>query len=97
LAGFLFLSVLAGCKPRDDEERYVITYYDRNHDGIVDFELHHLPHSADADWALSDTQFRGRYDLRLNWGIGLERKPVDMPVAKNVPIISGQPPVSPTE
>ena len=45
------------------EKRYVVAYYDRNHDGIVDFELHDIPGAADAAWALSDTKFRGRYDV----------------------------------
>jgi hypothetical protein len=43
---------------------YVVSYYDRNGDGIVDFELHHALNADDADWALSDTRFRGRYDFR---------------------------------
>jgi hypothetical protein len=76
---------------------YVITYYDRNHDGVVDFELHHLPGGADADWALSDTKFRGRYDLRIAWSFTLVREKVDMPVPKDVKITPGGPPVSETQ
>ena len=76
---------------------YVITYYDRNHDGVVDFELHHLPGGADADWALSDTKFRGRYNLRIAWSFTLVREKVDMPVPKDVEITRGKPAVSETE
>jgi len=44
------------------------------------FELHTLGRGhADADWALSDTKFRGRYDLRIHWGYVLEKKRVDIP------------------
>ena len=76
-------------------EHWVVTYYDRNHDGVVDFELHTLGSGhADADWALSDTKFRGRYDLRIHWGYVLEKKRVDIPVPRNVKITPGQPPVS---
>ena len=102
---FLLASLLAaglcGCASSskdtastDSDKRYVITYYDRNNDGKVDFELHRLPGVADADWALCDTQFRGRYDLRISWGHVLEKKPVDIPVATKVPITPGQPPIS---
>ena len=51
-----------------EREHWVVTYYDRDHDGRVDFELHQLPGTADSAWALSDTRFRGRYDLRIRYG-----------------------------
>jgi hypothetical protein len=78
----------------DLDKRYVTTYYDRNHDGIVDFELHRLPGGADTDWALSDTHFSGHYNLRIRWGYVLEKTKVNVPIPKNVPITSGEPPVS---
>ena len=81
----------------DLESKYVVSYYDRNRDGIVDFELHHLPGGADADWALSDTTFRGRFDLRISWGIVITREAVDLPVPKNVRITSDKPPVAETQ
>jgi len=90
-------ALLAACASHDTPpaERWVVTYYDRNHDGIVDFELHTLGSGhADADWALSDTKFRGRYDLRIHWGYVLEKRRVDIPVPKGVNITPGQPPVS---
>jgi hypothetical protein len=74
--------------------RYVTTYYDRNHDGVVDFELHTIPGGHDTNWALSDTHFQGRYDLQIRWGYVLGKKAVDLPVPLNVTITPGQPPVS---
>lgn len=78
------------------EDRYVVTYYDRNHDGVVDFEFHDIPGTADAAWALSDTKFRGRYDLRLKFGYAFERESVSIPIPKNVKITPGKLPVSAT-
>jgi hypothetical protein len=95
------LALLASCAPSSNvlpQEHWVTTYYDRNHDGIVDFELHTLGRGrADADWALSDTKFRGRYDVRIHWGYVLEKKRVDLPAPKNVSINPGQPDVSTTK
>jgi len=60
---------------------------------MVDYELHTLgPHMADADWALIDTKFIGRYDLRIHWGYVLEKKKVDLAVPKNVKITPGKNP-----
>ncbi|HEX4697274.1 MAG TPA: hypothetical protein VH254_06340 [Candidatus Udaeobacter sp.] len=73
---------LGGCAAADQttlreiEWRYVVRYYDRNHDGKVDFELHDIPGAADATWALSDTKFRGRYDVHLKFGYAFERQRV---------------------
>src|SRR3954467_6847941 len=78
---------------REIEKQYVTTYYDRNHDGIVDFELHDIPGAADAALGLTDTKFRGRYDVRLKFGYAFQREKVDLPVPKNVKIISDKPPV----
>lgn len=91
------LAVLAACASpttQQSEVQWTTTYYDRNHDGVVDFELHILGGGgADADWALSDTKFRGRYDLRMDWGFVFEKRRVSLPVPKNVTITRGQPPV----
>ena len=76
---------------------YVVRYYDRNGDGRVDFELHQLPNGADADWALIDTHFCGRFDLRVHWGVVVERQHVDLAVPKNVKITRGKPPVYETQ
>jgi len=103
LCTLLSVATLAGCASSDTadieamEKRYVITYYDRNHDGIVDFELHDIPDMADDAWALSDTRFRGRYDVRLKFGYAFERERVDISVPKNVKITAGKPPVFTTQ
>ncbi|HZE56595.1 MAG TPA: hypothetical protein VE031_01960 [Chthoniobacterales bacterium] len=92
----LLASVLMSCAgPTSalERERYVVTYYDRNHDGIVDFELHDIPGAADAAWALSDTKFRGCYEVRLKFGYAFERESVSIPVPKHVKITPGKPPV----
>jgi hypothetical protein len=74
-------------------DRHVVTYYDRNHDGVVDFELHDIPGAADAAWALSDTKFAGRYDVRLKFGYAFERESVSIAVPKAAKITPGKPPV----
>ena len=104
LASLSFVALLVAACASDDEatrreidKRYAVKYYDRNHDGIVDFELHDIPGTADAAWALSDTKFRGPYDIRLKFGYAFERERVDLPVPKNVKITSGKPPVFTTQ
>ena len=92
--------ILAGCASSIDQDvskRYVTKYYDRNHDGVVDFELHDIPGAADAAWALSDTKFRGRYDVRLKFGVAFEREHVDLPVPHHVEITHAKPPVFTTQ
>src|SRR5438128_2656121 len=86
---FSFIALLLGCASRGtalEQEHWVTTYYDRNHDGVVDFELHDIPGAADAAWALSDTKFRGHYDVRLKFGYAFERERVNIPVPKDVKI-----------
>ena len=72
----------------------VVTYYDRNGDGKVDFELHHAPHAADADWALVDTRFSEYYDVHVDFGYAVTRERVHIRVPRHVHITRGQPPVS---
>ena len=69
------------------------TYYDRNADGVVDYELHTLGSGhGDADWALIDTKFHGRYDLLIHLGHVVKKERVDIPVPKHVKITPGKPP-----
>src|SRR4051812_47583069 len=93
---FALAAVCASCASREAAHTdWHVSYYDRNHDGRVDYELHTLGSShADADWALIDTAFRGRYDLRVHWGITLEKQRVDVPVPKHVKITPRKPPKS---
>jgi hypothetical protein len=92
----LFLLASCASTPHNTPEiaRWEITYYDRDHDGRVDFELHRLPGAAESAWAFSDTHFRGRYDVKLTYSYVILRERVDMPVPRNVPITRGEPPVS---
>jgi hypothetical protein len=71
--------------------RYVVTYYDRNEDGIVDFELHRAVNADDADWAVSDTRFPGRYDLKTEFSPFGGKQAVDLPVPSHDKITAGQP------
>ena len=57
------------------DENGEITYYDRNHDGIVDYEFHSFG-CCDRDWGLLDTDFNGRYDLKLRWGFSFSKEAV---------------------
>ena len=90
--------LLYGCASHSSEralaevdKRYVLTYYDRNHDGRVDLEFHHLPDGADADWAYCDTKFRGRYDLKIKWSYTIVMERVDLPIPTKVKITPGIP------
>jgi hypothetical protein len=95
------MALFTGCALQNSDrvnQRWVTTYYDRNHDGVVDFEMHTLGSGhADADWALVDTRFRGRYDLRITFGFVPEKKRVNVLVPKDVKITLGQPPFLPTQ
>jgi hypothetical protein len=82
---------------RNIERRYVVKYYDRNHDGMVDLEFHDIPGAADAAWSLVDTKFAGHYDLKIQWSVAITRERVDTPVPRNVPITPGQPLVRPSD
>ena len=96
VAFFALALLVASCASREHPSpSWTIVYYDRNGDGLVDYELHILGGGhADADWALVDTKFRGRYDLRVHWGIVLEKSRVDVPVPQGVRITPGKPPKS---
>jgi hypothetical protein len=92
LAGFLVGCAPTVVVPRQPPEEHV-TYYDRNHDGLVDYELHvYGSGHFDQDWALVDTKFRGRYDLRVGWSIVIKKDPADAAIPKNVKITPGGPP-----
>jgi hypothetical protein len=93
-------TLLIGCaapSPPLRQDQEITTHYDRNHDGLVDFELHDTPGFADAAWALSDTNFDGRYDVRLKFGYAFVRDRMDKAVPKNVAITPAKPPVFTTE
>jgi len=63
IAAAIAMMGLSSCRRGPVGPRYVITYYDRNGDGIVDSELHRAPGWADADWGFSDSDFNQSYDI----------------------------------
>jgi hypothetical protein len=74
----LSVSLVSGCATASDDNlyfrsdpSYVVTYYDRNGDGTADFAFYHIPDSDDMDWALVDTHFSGRFDLKIHYGIAV--------------------------
>ena len=88
---FLLIATLLsfGCAPRSGdslEDRARISYYDRNHDGRVDLEVHQHPGVADADWMLRDDDHDGRYEKKILLGVGVFESAVDIPVPTGVKI-----------
>jgi hypothetical protein len=75
------------------EDHSVTTYYDRNNDGIVDFELHRVPGTTYWTWALIDSKFIGRYDRRLKLAYPFDSEHVNLPVPRRVKITPGMPPL----
>lgn len=63
-----------------------ISYYDRNGDGKVDEEMHRYVGVQDADWALRDDDYNGRFEKKIRWGIGVFESAVDLPVPTGVHI-----------
>ena len=63
---------------------YRTSYYDRNGDGIVDFERHAAIGVTDADWTLADTDFDARYDEKTLIGYAITTGKVDQAVPRNV-------------
>jgi hypothetical protein len=89
LAVLLAICAVSSSAPEDHS---VTTYYDRNNDGVVDYELHHVPGTAYWTWALIDSKFTGRYDRRLKLAYPFDSEHVDLPVPRHVKITPGMPP-----
>lgn len=84
---------MAGCAHETViNERGVTTYYDRNHDGRVDFEFHDLG-GGEMDWALADRNYDGVYDIRLRYGYGLGIDRVHLTLPQGVRITKRRLPV----
>jgi hypothetical protein len=81
----LFLSSACERDRRSHCPRYEVTYYDRNHDGIVDLEWHRAPGWADADWGFVDSDYNAEYDILFGPGFFPATK-VHVPVACDVRI-----------
>jgi hypothetical protein len=88
------VAILASCsvalsKPEDHS---VITYYDRNNDGVVDYELHRVPGTTYWTWALVDSKCSGRYDRRIRLAYPFQSERVNLPVPRHVKLTPGMPP-----
>ena len=73
----------------EPHDKYSVRYYDRNGDGKVDLEIHHLPGAQDADWQLQDDNFDGRFERKVRFGAGVREELVDLPTPTNVKISCG--------
>ncbi len=71
---------------------WTATHYDRNRDGRVDYTIYDQPDLMDEEWALIDTDFDGRYDVRYNVVWRTARSRVDRLIPVGVPITPGPPP-----
>lgn len=74
------------------EDRDVVTYYDRNGDGVVDYELHRVRNTVYLSYALIDSKYRGRYDQKMKLAYPYNSDRVDIPVPRHVKFIRGMPP-----
>lgn len=75
--------LLSGCGVQSGH-RERIYYHDRNADGKADLETHRHPGRADADWALQDNDFDGRYEKKVMYGVGVKESSIDRPVPTDV-------------
>jgi hypothetical protein len=80
----------ATASPAVGPDRAEITYFDRNADLRVDYEVHDFG-CCDGNWALVDSDFDGRYDTKLRWSFSFMQQPVDQPVAAGVRVSPGMP------
>lgn len=54
--------------------------------GKVDEEMHRYARAQDADWALRDNDYDGRFEKKILWGVGIFESTVDLPVPTGVHI-----------
>jgi hypothetical protein len=90
----LLVTLLASCTiaPGSPEDHSVVTYYDRNRDGIADYELHQVRNTTYLSFVLIDSKFTGRYDLRMSLAYPYNNERVNLPVPRRVKVIPGMPP-----
>ncbi len=74
------------------EDRDVVTYYDRDGDGVVDYELHRVRNTVYLSYALIDSKYKGRYDQKMSLAYPYNTDRVDIPVPRHVKFIRGLPP-----
>ena len=85
----LTMRALALASPKDQS---VVTYYDRNRDGIADCEVHQVRGTVYLSYVLFDSKFKGRYDQKMMLGYPYNNERVDIPVPGHVKVIPGMPP-----
>ena len=90
LAVFLASCTIALGSP---EKQTVVTYYDRDRDGIADYELHHVRKTTYLSFVLIDSKYSGRYDVRMSLAYPYNSERVNLPVPRHVKVIPGMPPV----
>ena len=66
-------------RPKPSEK---LSTKDNNSDGLVDYELHHFPGMADADWVLIDTNHDGTFDKKITYGYAVVEESLSIPVPK---------------
>jgi len=88
------VALLASCAGSRNapEGRSVTIYYDRDNDGVVDYELHTVPGTTYWSWALIDSKGTGRYDVRMKLAYPFNSEHVDLPVPRQVKVTPGMPP-----
>jgi hypothetical protein len=90
LVAFLASCIIALGSP---EKRSVVTYYDRDRDGIADYEVHQVRKTTYLSFVLIDSKYSGRYDLRMSLAYPYNSERVNLPVPRHVKVIPGMPPV----
>lgn len=83
----LLLVTLTSCEslPKSLADVPSVSYYDKNGDGVVDYELHHPMKPGEPDWALEDQNFDGYYDYDILYGKTIViKEPVHIPVPRNI-------------
>ena len=95
------MAVFTGCALQNSDrvnQRWVTTYYDRNHaEPWISRCILLAPVMPTPIGLWSTPGFRGRYDLRINFGFVPEKKRVNVLVPKDVKITLGQPPFLPAQ
>ena len=95
LSTFTAIAVVLTSSPAalgSPQDRAVVTCYDRNGDGVADYELHRVAGSVYRSYALIDSKFTGRYDTKMKLAYPFNSDRVDIPVPRRVKVIRGMPP-----
>ena len=83
---------ISSLAPGAGADRDVVTYYDRDGDGVVDYELHRVRNTVYLSYALIDSKYKGRYDQKMSLAYPYNTDCVDIPVPRHVKFIRGLPP-----